>query len=368
MNARRRSSDRKGFPANLYCKADGYFWYRNPRSGKAKGLGRDRASAFREARLANAALEEIGQSSLVDWVTNKPQVSFGDFVAEYEAIWIKRESPSDATITIAKIYLGEFKSLDFAWMPINQITSQIISGYLEKLDGVRGPSTIINLRSRMSDVFRTAETRGLIESGKNPVQVTYIPDYKPTRDRLTLENFYKIREKAVPWLKNAMTLALATGQRRDDIANMLFSDVVEGRLLVAQRKGGGQTKLKIDVNIRLSVFKISIDDAIKQCRDNILSKHMVHHVRHRGINKPGDPTTPQGITDAFRAARIMAKVLPGEGKTPVTFHEIRSLAERLYRDEYGADFAQALLGHKEAKTTAIYDDLRGTAYQEVSVK
>lgn len=113
---------------------------------------------------------------------------------------------------------------------------------------------------------------------------------------------------------------------------------------------------------------MSIDEAIKLCRDNILSKYIVHHVGHRGINKPGDRTSPQGITDAFRAARVYANVLPGDGKTPVIFHEIRSLAERLYKEQCGAHFAQAIMGHKEAKTTAIYDDLRGSAYQEISVK
>lgn len=368
MNARRRSANRKGFPDNLYCKVDGYFWYRNPQNNKTKGLGRDRAEAFREARLANAALLEMGRSSLVDWVTGKPQVSFGEWLKQYEPLWIKRESPAQSTIRIGQIYLTEFSRCDFAWMPVDKITAQQISTYLESLEGVRGAATMINIRSRLSDVFRTAETKGLIEASKNPVSVTYSPEYNPTRDRMTLENFLLIREKTVPWLKNAMDLALVTGQRRDDIANMLFSDARDGFLYVAQRKGGGRTKLKIDTNVHLNAFGMSIDDAIKQCRDNILSKYMVHHVRHRGINKPGDPTSPQGISDAFRAARRFANILPGEGKTPVTFHEIRSLAERLYKEQYGADFAQAIMGHKEAKTTAIYDDLRGTAYQEVSVK
>jgi integrase len=38
---------------------------------------------------------------------------------------------------------------------------------------------------------------------------------------------------------------------------------------------------------------------------------------------------------------------------------IRSLSERLYREEFAADFAQAMLGHKNAQMTSKYDDLRG---------
>ena len=56
-----------------------------------------------------------------------------------------------------------------------------------------------------------------------------------------------------------------------------------------------------------------------------------------------------------------------EGKTPPTFHEIRSLAARLYGDEFGAEFAQALLGHKTAQMTALYRDSRGRERDEVKV-
>jgi protein gp37 len=38
---------------------------------------------------------------------------------------------------------------------------------------------------------------------------------------------------------------------------------------------------------------------------------------------------------------------------------IRSLSERLYREEFAADLAQAMLGHKNAQMTSKYDDLRG---------
>ena len=50
--------------------------------------------------------------------------------------------------------------------------------------------------------------------------------------------------------------------------------------------------------------------------------------------------------------------------TPPTFHEIRSLSERLY-SEQGVN-TQALLGHRQASTTAIYDDPRGLLVDVVS--
>jgi len=46
-----------------------------------------------------------------------------------------------------------------------------------------------------------------------------------------------------------------------------------------------------------------------------------------------------------------------------TFHEIRSLSGRLYADQ-GIN-AQALLGHKDTKTTSLYLDSRGTEWISV---
>ncbi|MBN3229412.1 tyrosine-type recombinase/integrase [Pectobacterium brasiliense] len=47
---------------------------------------------------------------------------------------------------------------------------------------------------------------------------------------------------------------------------------------------------------------------------------------------------------------------------PPIFHEIRSLAGRLYDKERGKEFAQKLLGHKSAKMTEKYLDTRGKGY------
>ncbi|MGG7670104.1 MULTISPECIES: tyrosine-type recombinase/integrase [Yersinia] len=42
--------------------------------------------------------------------------------------------------------------------------------------------------------------------------------------------------------------------------------------------------------------------------------------------------------------------------SPPSFHEIHSLASRLYEAEYGKEFAQKLLGHKSMKMTNVYLD------------
>ena len=50
-------------------------------------------------------------------------------------------------------------------------------------------------------------------------------------------------------------------------------------------------------------------------------------------------------------------------RTPPTYHEIRSLAERLYRAQ-GID-TQALLGHRHARMTEVYADPRQAEWLKV---
>ncbi|BEO46700.1 hypothetical protein SMQE20_12590 [Serratia marcescens] len=42
-----------------------------------------------------------------------------------------------------------------------------------------------------------------------------------------------------PWFCLAMDLALVSGQRREDLTQMRFSHIVDGRLQVEQGKTGG---------------------------------------------------------------------------------------------------------------------------------
>jgi integrase len=363
MNAP-RSAKRKGWPPNLYQRPDGYFYYRNPQTKKIKGLQRDKAEAFRKARAANAKLADLSNVDLVAWVAGAEQDTLTAWMDRYLPIWIAEEKPVKATQGTAERYIKRIKQSDFANLLVKDVTTKHCADFL---DAIKQDSVALNLRARMLDIFRMAQTKGLIEAGKNPVAATKPRGYEVKRERLSLEQYVAIRAQATGWAANSMDLALLTGQRREDIAIMKFEDVRGGYLHIIQGKTG--LKLKQDIRIGLDVVKLTIDGVIRKCRNRVVSKYLVHHTRTSGTYKAGDEVSEDRISDVFTDARKAAGIVAiQEGKTPPTFHEIRSLAERLYKDQYGKEFAQAMLGHKHAKTTAEYDDLRGSGWNVVKAK
>jgi integrase len=356
---RTRLAKNRALPPNLYVNPAGYYYYRDPERKTQKGLGRDRANAIQAARAANAAVAARESSSLVDWVLGRTDYTLTKWLPVYRELWEAKTEPAENTLRAAKSLLTRLGASDFAKMRMKHIETVHAAAYLEAFEKVSGAGQARNMRSRLSDIFRWAETQGVIEVGKNPVAATFSPGYKVKRERLSLEQFWAIHEHASVWAKNAMMLALVTSQRRDDIANMRFADYKDGYLHVAQGKSGGETKLQIDGAITLAKVGVSVAEAVAACRDLIVSRHLVHYTERSTMAKPGDMVRGPIISVAFQRAREKAGIEAVEGRTPPTFHEIRSLSERLYREEFGAEFAQAMLGHKSAQMTSKYDDLRG---------
>ena len=322
-------------------------------------MGTDRPKAIQAARQANAALAMREPSSLVDWVMGKSDYTLEGWLPVYWELWKAKVEPADNTVAGAKSLLKRIAAADIAKMRMKHIETAHASRFLEDFARASGAGMGRNMRSKLADIFRWAETQGVIEVGKNPVTATFNPDYKVKRERLSLEQFWLIHAQASTWAKNAMMLALVTGQRCGDITNMKFADYSEGYLRVAQGKSGGETRLQIDGAIRLSKVGPSVAEVIANCRDLIVSRYLVHHTERVSTIKPGDKVRPATVSTAFQRARERAGIGVVEGRTPPSFHEIRSLSERLYKEEFGADFAQAILGHKSAQMTAKYDDLRG---------
>lgn len=356
---RQRLAKNRALPPNLYVNSAGYYYYKNPETKKQKGLGTDRPTAIQAARQANAALAMREPSSLVDWVMGKSDYTLEAWLPVYWELWKAKVEPADNTLAGAKSLLKRIAAADFAKMRMKHIETAHVSRFLEDFAQASGAGMGRNMRSKLADIFRWAQTQGVIASGEHAVAATFNPTYKVKRERLSLEQFWLIHAQASTWAKNAMMLALVTGQRREDITEMKFADFKEGHLHVTQGKSGGEIKLRIDGAIKLAKVGLTVGEVVASCRDLIVSRHLVHHTERVSTSKPGDKVRPATLSDAFAKARDRAKIETESGRTPPSFHEIRSLAERLFKEEFGADFAQSVLGHKSAQMTAKYDDLRG---------
>ncbi|MDN7489450.1 tyrosine-type recombinase/integrase [Burkholderia sp. AU45274] len=369
MAARKRVASRRNWPKNLYQNSKGYYWYRNPETKKTFGLGTDFKLAAAQVNTANAEmLRRAGAVSLIHRIDGGT-LTLSAWCDKY----LERFQQSDKalnTIKAVQTQIRAIKAAPFANQALMKVSTRDISSYIEGITENRGATMAAKIRSRLQDVFQSAEAAGHIELGKNPAAPVKAPTVDVARDRLTLDDFKAIIAKTREdptrcWAANAFELALLTGQRLSDIATMRFDQVKEGFLWVEPIKSQGKVKLKIPVAVGLSGVGLTIEGVVKRCRDQVVSKHMVHFVHQRGSVKPGNKVYHDTISKTFAEMRDEAKITGREGRNPPSFHEIRSLAIRLYSDEYGPAFAQALVGHKSAEMTALYRDNRGREWMEV---
>ncbi|MFT6121580.1 MAG: integrase [Oleiphilaceae bacterium] len=207
------------------------------------------------------------------------------------------------------------------------------------------------LRQCAIDLFKTAAGRRLIES--NPAELTNKPVNKKSRLRLTSDQYSAILEASPVWLRNAMQIALITLQRRGDVSRIRFDEITEGYLYVIQEK-----TQKYDSGY----LKISTGDDLKKiisnCRDDIASPYLVHRKHQKRIERENcdhwTQVTPEMITREFKEVRDSLDIFEHmKMKTRPTFHDIRALSIKQYKDS-GIN-SQELAGHSSEKMTKNYD-------------
>lgn len=351
-------------PPNLYRKTDKrngvtYYSYKDVVSGRTFGLGTDKAQALREAMAANhaAAIRPM----LQERIEAKPVRAFSLWLARYREIFAEREL-SASTVSNVGMRINRLEAL-FGALDIGEVSTLKIADYLTGMAKEGKAQMSRAMRSLLSDVFMEAVAAGWVAI--NPVDVTRAARVKIKRERLTLEIWQEAYAQAKqPWLKRAMELAVLTGQRRDDIASMLFKDYSDGHLHVIQSKTG--QRLRLSGSIKLESLGLDLESTIKRCRDRVVSQHLVHHSRQVSRAMPGQSLMLDTLSSAFAATvkKAMAALGIELDGTPPTFHEQRSLAARLHAAE-GRD-PQALLGHKSAKMTDMYRDIRGAEWIDVA--
>lgn len=355
MTPRRRSNAKRGWPRGL-LERKGYFSWVHPHTGTEYGLGRDRAAAFAQAVEANLKLAKVlERERLVDRISGDGKSrTVAAWFEKYETLLAKRELAAN-TRRGYKSMGARATTLFGSDTKLRALTALTVTDKLDEVAAAGQERTAQALRGFLHESFRTAIVQGWLD--QNPVRDVRGTAVHVKRGRLTLGVFLAVyRSGIATWLHNAMALALVSAQRREDVALARFADVREGAWWVVQGKTGA--RIAIPGELRLDAFGMSLDEVVKQCRSTgVLSKHLVHQTAARGNSPVGKPIWKDTLSRCFSDA-VTALKLDFDGKDAPTFHEIRSLSERLYSAQGGVN-TQELLGHKNARMTEVYHDGRG---------
>lgn len=361
MAARPRVQSRKDWPRGLQESRPGYYIWMNPITKAAVSIGRIAlANAKMQAIEANLwAMEQMGSARLIDRLQQKGK-TVGGWLDEWAKDLMHAENTMRSyrsTIKAIKEQIGDHSLARLSVKDCDEAVTAIAKA--------RGDRTAQVARSVMSTAFRKAITKGLLSA--NPVDVVEAPTVDVVRQRFTWETFSKVWEvlRGAPvWLRNATALALLTGQRREDIAELQFGDVVGDCLRVVPIKNRGMVKLEIPIDLRMDKFGLSIKEQIAICRrTGVVSKFMVHQTQPYGNSPPGRKIWRDTVTRRFTDYVVAAL---GEGENLPTFHELRSLSKRTYMEQGGID-TKALLGHTTEETAALYGNARGAEFQRVHI-
>ncbi|QIX94218.1 site-specific integrase [Cedecea sp. FDAARGOS_727] len=349
-----------------------YWRYKHPVTGKFHALGDNEQEAIAIATEANARIAEQRTRQILA-VSDRIATSKGKAITANT--WLDRYcSIQDERLKSGDIRPNTYKqkakpiALLRARVGMKTISmvdvrdiAQILDEYIA--DGQARMAQVI--RSVLIDVFKEAQHAGEVPPGYNPALATKQPRRKITRQRLNLEEWKKIFAIADVnhrYLGNAMLLAVVTGQRLGDISKMKFSDIWDDHLHVIQEKTG--SKIAIPLSLRCNAIDWCLRDVVARCRDYAVSPYMVHFFRATSQAERGAQVKSNTITMNFSKARDRAEIDWGEG-TPATFHEQRSLSERLYEAQ-GVD-TKKLLGHKSQKQTDQYHDDRGKDWTTLAI-
>lgn len=367
--ARPRSLRHRQLPANLYERG-GYFSWRDPRTGKEYGIGRDKRQAIDQAIEAN--LHVAGPqvvTRLVDRLNGTAvdkDKTFEAWADRYMTILVEQRGIRKTSQASVRAQLSAALKHWANW-PLATISTLDVADLLKGWTDAGKHRMAAHVRSRLVDLFREAQAAGWISS--NPAEITKVRGVKVKRERLSLEQFQAIyavaREDAGrPWVARLLELALLTGQRREDLAEMRFDEVRDGHLFIEQAKTGQKVALSLDLALPALPGK-TLGSVIDDCRASARGRAetLLHHTRANGKAKFGSSIQAETLSDGFAEARQAAGV---GGENPPTLHETRSLAGRLYEKEFGKDFAQAIWGHRNANTSATYLDVRGSEWINVA--
>lgn len=312
--------------------------------------------------MPNNDLNSLIKETLLQLVASQRKcVTVEAWIDTYELILAQRNY-SVQTLKNKATYLKHLKK-HFGNRAMDSITPfEISTAFLEY-----SPSTSKRLIGAFKDVYYEAVANG--EANANPLMLLRSPKVHTTRKRLDIDTFNKMLEVSfdikIPWVTNMLLLALGTGQRRGDLANMCFTDIVDGHLRVEQQKKAGKpqgARLAIPLSINVPSIGCTLADIIELCRKGPEGPNLLRKSNGTGLD-------PSSLSYRFRT--ILDMVCGAEAYKKYehpSLHEVRSMSARHYLlDGMPRETIQTLMGHKDEEMTNVYLDDRGLTSDQYKI-
>ncbi len=314
MGRRRTTNKGKGLPARMHVKRGLYYHVSSTAPRKWTALGPDRARALLEwARLEGTEPD--------------PEVRTFDMIARrYE-----RDVLPGKAVRTQRDNLKELERLRAVFGPvlIENIKPHHVRAYLDKR-GQAAKARANREKALLSHIFNRAREWGYTDA-PNPCQG--VKGFTEAgRDRyVTDAEFAAVHAKADQTLRDAMDLALLTGQRPADVLKIKREDIRDGALFVAQNKTGAKRAIEIVGELAELLERIAARPRER------LSAFLVQ-------DDNGRPLSMHALRSRFDKARRAAGV-------SFQFRDIRA---KTASDTGDLAHSQRLLGHRNRDMTEHY--------------
>lgn len=310
----RRRTVNRDMPPGLHMKGRRYYHVTSTRPRKWTPLGVDRARALLEwARIEGT----------------EPDPNIRTF--EVIALRYEREVIPGKAARTQHDNLKELQNLRavFGRVLIDAIKPHHVRAYLDKR-GEQAKARANREKALLSHIFNRAREWGYTDA-PNPCQgVKGFTEMG--RDRyVTDAEFEAVRAAAHPTVRDAMDIALLTGQRPADVLKIRRADLRDGALFVTQNKTGAKRAIEVSGELAQVIERIS---ARKRERT---SAFLIQ-------DDDGRPLSMLALRSRFDKARKAAGV---------TF-QFRDIRAKTASDTGDLGHSQKLLGHKNRGMTEHY--------------
>ena len=310
----RKRTVNKNLPKGLHLKDGRYYHVESAGVRKWTPLGADRLQAL----IAWARIEGTEPD---------PEArTFEAVAARYTRDVIPGKAPRTQRDNLIEL---ERLTAVFGKVLIDAIKPFHVRQYMDKR-GEQAKSRANREKALLSHIFNKAREWGYTDA-PNPCQG--VKGFTEAgRDRyVTDQEFEAVRNAAHTTLRDAMDLALLTGQRPADILKIQRSDIRDGALWITQNKTG--TKRGIEITGELSIV---IDRMIARERVQI-SPYLIQ-------DDNGQPIGPHTLRSRLDKAR----------KTAGVNFQFRDIRAKTASDTGDLAHSQDLLGHKKRDMTEHY--------------